>query len=679
MKVKTVNINSQTKKIVLSDNTIGNSFAFQPRRAASWWSKLEDLLWPEKKARDMIRRRADALAEADVDTVIQFGFHYRFDFAPYFGAMHGLFAEIADILHERKIRFLDHYSCNVIGRPNSAEERLSFHTCQRHVVCLYPDPVAAATAGYAGYRFNDLREIDLLTGGPAYTPIYQGELFCHNNPDFRAMHAAYLERLFAEVALDGIQVDDMCLYNWFRSCGCPHCRERFRRECGEELPPLTERSFWGEVDGGKTPAGVPVAATGWLGAAWGNYANPAFQQWVQMRYRYVAEHLAGVRRVIGPDKALMTCCSCSGPRLLNAGAISYERFIRVCDWVMLENCGLGMDTVRWQPREPNAMLQKAIGETRSPAAPAIGCSYTVYEDGAYLSWAIARFWGAVNWISTLTQGLAEDPGDTKEEAELIKPFNVWEKRHSDLGLGQDVVEVRVAFLKAGREEGWMDDQGKDYWSRVERWALALARRNMGYRFILHDELGDPQRLLAERTPVVLDPVVSLTEAQRRAVAAFMDAGGQVWVTAAADLAKAVVLAGPEALDEEIRQGRFTPRIRQVAGADEWALRFRLHDGRLVLHLLNRALKGLEHPQVMDRWGKMKILHRMESVAEKRELAYEMDLSGLSAPIWKNPGLMSPEWTTSRPVQIQKIGERQIRLILKPEDLLLYGVIDEITP
>lgn len=449
----------------------------------------------------MIRRRADAFAKADVDAVIQFGFHFRFDFAPYFGALHGLFADIADTLHERGIKFLDHYSCNLLARPNSWEERLSYHTHQRHHVDLYPDPIAAETAGYSGYRFRDLCEIDLVTGGPAYTPSYQAELSCHNNPNFLAMHAAYLKRLFSEVPLDGVQTDDMCLYNYFRSCGCEFCRERFRREYGHELPPLTEVDFWGETSEvldiwGNTP-GDPIT--------WGNYDNPAFRDWVQMRYQSNADHLKMVKEIIGPEKVLMTCCSTSAPQILNSMGLSYESFIESCDWAGLENCGLGADTVKWENIEPEAMLQKAIAlaKPNGPAAT-VACSYTIYDDGAYLGWSLARFWGVTNWISTLTTGLLEDPGDTKEEAELIAPYNNWERQHETSGDAEDVVDVRVAFLRANRDCAVRDENGTEYWELARRWTLALLQRNLGCKFVISRELEDSEACKNDTSPIVLD-------------------------------------------------------------------------------------------------------------------------------------------------------------------------------
>ena len=77
-------------------------------RTASWWSRIGDLAWPDPRIRDRVRRRADAYAEARVESVIHFGFHCRFDFAPYLGLVHGLLADIAEALHARGIRFLDH-------------------------------------------------------------------------------------------------------------------------------------------------------------------------------------------------------------------------------------------------------------------------------------------------------------------------------------------------------------------------------------------------------------------------------------------------------------------------------------------------------------------------------------------------------------------------------------------
>ena len=424
---------------------------FRPRRLVSWWSRLPDLQWPDPRVRDAIRRHADRIAAAGVDTVVQFGFHCRFDFAPYFGLLHGYLNDVAESLHQRGIRFIEHYSCNVIARPRSAEDLKKYHTIHRHHVPIHPDPAAAETLRYAGFLLNDLREVDVETGGPTYSDGYQTEMFCHTNPDFLAMHEAYLRRHLAEIPADGFQVDDMCRYTWFRACGCRHCRERFAREYGHTLPPLSEKRFWGDTS--KAPTD------------WGNYDNPAFRDWVQMRYRTHADHLAMIRRVIGAERVLMTCCASSGPTRLNSLGLSYEHFISSCDWVMLENCGLSASTVNWPRVEPEAMLHKAVAESKKPgaSAPTVACSYTVFEDGAYLGWAIAQFWGVQNWVSTLIQPLTAEAADFKEEAELIASLNRWDRAH-ELAEGRDVAEVRVAFLRGAKETGWHNAQGRDHWA-----------------------------------------------------------------------------------------------------------------------------------------------------------------------------------------------------------------------
>jgi hypothetical protein len=645
----------------------------------------------------MIRRRADAFAEAGIDTAIQFGFHFRFDFAPYFGAMHGLFADVANTLHERGIRFLDHYSCNLLARPNCEEERLRYHTHQRHHVDLYPDMLAAESAGYAGHRFRDLCEVDLVTGKPAYTPIYQAELLCHNNPHFLEMHAAYVKRLFAEVPLDGLQADDMCMYNYFRSCGCEFCRERFRREYGHELPPLDDIEFWaktsGELDLWAKTSGDPMT--------WGNYGNQAFRDWVQMRYASPADHLKMIRGIIGPDKVLMTCCSTSGPQVLNAMAMSYEGVVDICDWVMLENCGLSANTVNWALMEPEAILQKSIAlvKPNEPAAT-VACSYTVYDDGAYLGWALARFWGVTNWISTLTTGLLEDPGDAKEEAELISPYNNWELQHEIPKSCTDVVDIRIAFLRANRDCAQRDKNGVEYWERTRRWGLECTRRNIGYRFTITRELEKSKASPDDGSPLVLDGCACMSDTEYSNIKRHLDGGGRVWIvppfgthtekgaTRPTALLNDLVASGyedsivlldeewhPDMLDDLIEQGHLSPSIRIVGENQSWRARLRRTEGGAVIHLLNSDLAGIEHPRITDRWGRAKVLQSIRSTASGEPLKIELRLPCLNAVDIATAQMLSPELDCPRSLsQMQQAGEN-LSLEIDMSNIRLYGVIN----
>ena len=655
-----------------------------PCRVISWWSTVDDLAWPARSVRDKIRRRADQMAAAEVNTAIQFGFHFRFDFAWCFGAVHGYLADVAAALHERNIRFLDHFSCNAIARPRTPAGHPGIPYARTALRQLVPDAIAAREAGYAGYRFNDLREISIVSGEPTYSQGYLAEFLCHNNPDSLAMHREYLKRLFAEVPLDGLMQDDMIFCGSFPTCGCRYCREKFRRQYGHELPPLSDRDFWGDTSGSPD--------------TWGNYSNPAFRDWVHLRYQSPADHLKMVRETIGPDKILMTCCSNSGSARLNAYGLSAEGMIEELDWVMMENCGLSTDSARWPGIEPEAMLHKAIAASKSEAgAPAIACSYFIYPDGAYLGWAIAHFWGVANWASTLWGRLPADPPDAREEAELIRPFNRWETADALDAPGLDVGDLQLAFIRASRDNGWRDSQGLDSWQHACRWVDYLSKNSIGYRFVVTRELEANTHALSTSLPLVLDGCAHLSDRVGQTIRDFVGRGGCVWVvpplgthdergrtrkkplletlTDEKAQPERVLLIdsdkGPSALPELMRERQFAPRIRRISGPTDWSARLRLHGQRLCLHLLNRNLQAEAHPSVKGGRGE-DILYRIASEPVREPLVLELDCSGL--PSLDQAVLASPELSAPRSVMVKSAGERRLHLTLNLEGIRLYAMV-----
>ena len=284
------------------DHKASETDGFIPYRTASWWCTLEDLLWPQKKIVDRIRYRAEAFANAGIDTAINFGFHVRFDFSNYFGQLHGYLANVCEELHSYNIRFMDHYSCNHIERPRGEAEFRKLHKNHRHHILLFHDPVAADYAQYEGHFYKDICQVSFLDGSRGYAKQYQLETFCHNNPGFLDMHRKYLLRLLNDVPVDGVEVDDMCDYAGPLVCGCIHCRERFKRDYGHDIPGLGDAGFWGDTK----------ETNEFL---WGNYENPVFRDWLRMRADSVADHLRMVKEVV-KDKPLMTCCSSSGHQWL---------------------------------------------------------------------------------------------------------------------------------------------------------------------------------------------------------------------------------------------------------------------------------------------------------------------------------------------------------------------------
>jgi len=653
---------------------------------SSWWCTIEDILWPEKKVSEKIKRRAEGFARAGIDTAINFGFHTRFDFSNYFGSLHGYLAEVCTELHKYGIKFMDHYSCNIVERPRGDEELRKLHTNNRHHILLHPDTIAAEFAQYEGYRFQDICEIDIRDGSRAYNHAYSVEMFCHNNPDFRDMNKKYLKRLMTEVPMDGIQVDDMCDYGGLSTCACRYCRERFRKEYSLEIPPYEDKSFWGDTSGGIY--------------TWGNYENPAFRDFLRMKEDSVADHVKMIKDTIG-DMPLMTCCSSTGPMMLNGVSLNLERMMGSLDLVMLENCGLSVDTVNWGKMDAEALQQKDIAD-KMGNAPAIALSYTIYDPGAYLGWCLARFWGVVNWCSTLTGRLESEPEDAKEIHELIGPLNNWELQNSNLKCmdAHDVAEVRLVNNRFCKENGWRDENGQEHWNRVQAWSMELLENNVGYRFVRAEELADISALKSETTPVVMDGVACVSDAQYDAIREYLGKGGNVWLRSpfgthdgkgfkrdiplyeellAAQYPGLKILhkdPHDNVLKRLIESGEFVPRIKLLSGDSRWAARLRVHPEGIVLHLMNRALEGVPH-QFLRGAGNIPVLLDIKSGSTDNKLEYTINFTGLCEP-WAAVILQSPEiGSKKRAASITRVTESQIKINLDMDNVKIYGVVQQI--
>lgn len=659
---------------------LGPDTPFIPRRAASWWCTLEDLLWSQKKITDKIKRRAAAFAEAEIDTAVNFGFHIRFDFANYFGQLHGYYAGVREELHKYNIRFMEHYSCNHAERPRGEAEFRKLHRRHRHHTLLFHDEIAAKHAQYEGHLFHDICEVDIRNGQRGYAMQYQMETFCHNNPGFLDMHRKYLQRLEREVDHDGYQVDDMCNYAGLTTCGCRYCRERFRKDYGHEIPPFGDKRFWGDTE-------KPMLQ-------WGNYSNPVFRDWLKMKDDSIADHVKMVKEVIG-RKPLMTCCSSTGPVVLNAISLNLERIAPYVDFFMLENVGTNIKCVNWVEKDAEALQQKDIAAKRGNA-PAIALSYTIYEEGGYLGWSLARFWGVGNWTSTLEMRLEEDPADAMEMADVLRPVNTWEKQYSNLDFmqGKDFVEVRLACNAYCKANGWKGEDGKEHWHKVQAWSEQLVHHNTGYRFLRQEELADAKALCAERTPLVLDSMGCVSDQQYEALLTYLSSGGEAWmalpfgthdekgIPRKAPLSKSLLrksfknlhvmktATSAKVLERLIIERKFRPAILQTGGDKGWVVRARDYNGKTVLHLMSTAMKPVPHPDIRD-MGNVPILRSIGSSIQDNRLVLEVDTRKIPLQELR---LFSPErGGESVPLKISRKDGSTAVLHLDLEGLNVYAV------
>jgi len=658
---------------------------FVPRKMASWVTELEDILWPDNKIVEKIKKRAAGFANAGIDTAINYGFHLRFDFSDYFETLHGYYKNVCDELHKYGIKFMDHYSCNLIERPRTKEDFFYLHNAHRHHVLLHKDPIAAKFAQYEGYFFQDICEKRVNDGTRGYSWNYQAEMFCHNNPKFLDMHKKYLERLFKDVPMDGMEIDDMCDYGAFSTCCCDYCKDRFQREFGRELPNFEDKEFWGDTSGNPT--------------TWGNYNNPAFRDWVQLKVNSVSDHIKMVKSILG-DRPLMTCCSATGPMHLNGLALNLERFMDNLDLVMLENCGMSVHTVEWGKMEAEALIQKNIALNMGKA-PAIALSYSTYDTSAYMGWSFARFWGVSNWASTLIGRLSHNPGDIKEIHELLAPSNNWEDRYSplDTDKGEDIYEVRLVNNLLCRENGYRDEEGREHWTKVSAWSKVFIRTNVGYRFLRYTELADAKRLMSEDTPIILDNCGCVSDEQYTAIKVYLENGGKVIMALPFGIKDGKGFIREKPLSEElieanypglvlidnnivdeccvaqlIEKGIIKPRIHQVEGETTWAVRIRKHEDKLVMHILNRAIEAIPHSTLTGAMHTGNILKDIKATNNGDKVSYIIDINGI-ADKWDNLSFMSPEiGSIKRGVVVENLGHNKVKVTIDPKNIMLYGIV-----
>ena len=608
---------------------------FRPRRVASWWNTLEDLQWPQKVVRDRVKMRAEGFATANIDTAMNYGFHVRFDYSNYFGRLNEYFHFVKEELDKYGIKFIEHYSCNHVHQPRSQEDYERLHRSHRHHVLLYHDPEALEHMEYEGHRFRDLFEVDLIDGSVGYSQQYYMNAFCHNNPGFIDMHKKYLERLVREVGFDGYEIDDMCDYVGLRACGCIHCRERFKKDYGREFPPFSDKSFWGDTD-------KPMLQ-------WGNYDNPIFRDWINMKDDIIADHVEMVKQVIG-NKPLFTCCSSTGPILLNSISLNLERIADKLDFYMLENVSMNVRSVNWIGMDAEALQQKDIARERGNS-PAMALSYTIYPDGGYLGWSLARFWGVANWASTHNRRIyEEDPVDMMETEDIIRPYNNWETKYSDLDHhhSKDIPEVRLTYNYYCRINGWRDPKGVEHWSKTKAWSHKFVENSIGYRILRYRELADANQLLAEKTPIILDGVGSVSDAQYDAIVKYLSRGGTLWLSLPfgthdekgnkreRELSEKLlrnrwknlkiidsITDNEEIFSQMTKGSSFEPVIRQISGDPGWVVRLRNYDEKMVIHFMNSRLQAIPHPTVKD-ISLTPVVDRIESKIKDNRLKFELD-------------------------------------------------------
>ena len=389
---------------------------------ASWWLLWEDMLFPEPGTEEKVIQRAKAFKAAGIDTVVIFGCHFRWDYIYNWERFHHLLKFIVDSCHTQGIKVFDHHSATLTHRVDTLGEYRNINEKNRHHVPFFPSREFADTITFNGNRLNDFRMISVQNGKPCYLDRYNAESFCINNPAFVDAYKKYVEKLL-QTGIDGLMCDDVIYYPSWDGCGCDYCRNKFKDQYGHDLPPPTDDNFWG------------------------NYTSPAFKDWINMRYHDPLDFLAAVKKIIGADFPLMSCCSSSTAKGLDGSGMNSIIMVRAMNNVMLEMCGeIVSEEVGYSGRISDFMLHKAIADKHG--YPSIGLGYAHNPDSAFVIWAFNKLFASSPWISTLTGrlGIAEEVRKTiPDEADIIQEAYEFEQQHEDLFRGKSSAKLAVLF------------------------------------------------------------------------------------------------------------------------------------------------------------------------------------------------------------------------------------------
>jgi len=476
-------------------------------RYVSWWLKWEDLNWPNADNLDRIRRRADLIAENSVSAAIIFGTHFRWDYLPFFEILHDYLATVADELHQRGVKLFDHHSVNLVHRYDTrAEMRNVILHSQPHLP-FSPCREAAADWTFRGHRLNDWRMIDTVTRKPLYFPQYTAEGFCYRNPEFVAAYCEYAKKLIADTGIDGLLPDDSVFYQHYHGCACPVCRAELRRRAGIDLPPADDDRFWG------------------------NWSNPAWKAWIDMRYEAGGDFQLAVRKILPPGFPTMSCgASSADARSANKGCDAVD-FLRGCNLQNLELCGnlppYKHDPVTWN----RSILHHFVNSSYNSAAAekvgahCVGGGYGFTECTANIVWALNKCLGADCWFSTLKGRLGLTSADLAKLPDDFSPIGKafrFEKEHPELFDTTPVRQAAVFFSRETRDHtlygNLIDGVMKDFYQALQ--LLAGAGIAAGTALEV-PETTEGCRLL------IVPGAASVTPAEAEKLRRFAAAGGTV--------------------------------------------------------------------------------------------------------------------------------------------------------
>lgn len=332
---------------------------------------------------------------------------------------------------------------------------------------------------------------------------------CLNHPAIREAHLQKLPRLLAATGMDGFMTDALIRPDMY-SCVCEHCREKFRRDTGFEVPMSADAPFWG------------------------NHEDAAYRAWLLWRFRSVTEFLGEVNRALrgmNPQRYLIEYYAPGIPSMLTS-ATDHEVLADAGACMIGQEIGVGpASQYNWRHILAKLRHAQSLCHHRGRAPFAIFHNTHAYSCPHFfrgLAWSCGlRKWEYPNAYGAIRGVLVS------ERARL------WDRLHEDvLVRTQSPATVAIVYSRnsyvlvkaAKRGVGGDRDPGDgEYFG----WAEFLIESNIPYHSLVDSDLTG--ETLSGYRVLILPNIACMSPAAARAIRQFVAGGGRLIATAQTSL------------------------------------------------------------------------------------------------------------------------------------------------
>ncbi len=441
-----------------------------------WISTARFISWRHEKffTLNEARARAKYLKSLGANTVINSGFHFRFDFVDRWPKIKESLANIVAACHENSLRVIEHHSATFV-------------------------PPKSLAGSLDGVPLTECAVIDFRDGKPAYFEAYKIIMLCCNNPKFRKIYFDYILNLAKDTGIDGLMSDDIEFCPTWYVCGCKFCVEKFNKSHATCKMPSADDPCWG------------------------NFEDPWFRSWLRFRMRSVGDYYVDLRKAMndaGLNIPLLGCLAgASSMWLSQRWGMTGEEFARGVDLNFYEafhNSSSYYYLWRSQCAEISYYLGigrhfgKTGGRTEQPM---FTLHYTKSAEEQFFVWALNLVMADRLWLSEPV----EYGGDTYR----------WESEHEELFKNPRLISnIAVLFSRQTRDiyGGISPDHYLNEWLG---WSQMLLEANIPYDTILDLDLaGD----LSRYKLLILPNAACLSGTQVEAVQRYVKSDGAVIAT-----------------------------------------------------------------------------------------------------------------------------------------------------